>query len=262
MIAFTNIGKIGRLGNQMFQYAAAFAIAKEKKYILGMPYNNRSEDEHQDFCMRDCFPYLSATNCHGKVFKNKFNEIGFGFDANINQIEDDTDLYGYFQSPKYFDRYKSEIKKEFTFRYEIIAKAKNIKLNFQQETIALHLRLGDYTWKTHYHPICGVEYYRHALLKIPDIKNKQILLFSDDIVAAQKLLINFDTNPIITNNKYVDLCIMTMCDYHVIANSTFSWWAAYLSRSKMIFAPKNWFGKNSDAPQDWKDIYCDGWLII
>ena len=65
-----------------------------------------------------------------------------------------------------------------------------------------------------------------------------------------------------SNDKYIDMCLMTLCNYHIIANSSFSWWGAWLSNSKKTIAPSRWFGSAPSAPKNWSDIYCKDWIII
>ena len=64
------------------------------------------------------------------------------------------------------------------------------------------------------------------------------------------------------NDQYIDLCLMTMCDGHIIANSSFSWWGAWLSKSRKIIAPSGWFEGSNNAHLDTKDIYCSGWTVL
>jgi hypothetical protein len=63
-------------------------------------------------------------------------------------------------------------------------------------------------------------------------------------------------------NKYIDMCLMTMCNYHIIANSSFSWWGAWLSNSKQVIAPSKWFGPANHMPKNWSDVYCEKWIVI
>jgi hypothetical protein len=83
------------------------------------------------------------------------------------------------------------------------------------------------------------------------------IVFSDDIAWCEENLSHM--NPIFMdgNDVYTDMCLMSMCDGHIIANSSFSWWGAWLGKGKTV-APKRWFGES--GPQDWSDIYCEGWI--
>jgi hypothetical protein len=262
MITFSQIGRHGRIGNQMFQYATLFALAKSKNFTLGMPYANKTDIDYPNFCLKDCFPNITAIDSSNIRFRNSYHETSFAYENKILNVQDDTDIFGYFQSEKYFANYKNELRREFQFAQKYYAEAKAIKDSFSQDAIVLHIRLGDYTWKQHYHPICDLAYYSRALESIPDVANKQILLFSDDVPQAQQILQNLNFKAMQTGNKFVEMCLMSLCEYHIIANSTFSWWGAYLSNSKKIIAPANWFGRNSDAPQNWHDVYCENWTIL
>jgi hypothetical protein len=65
-----------------------------------------------------------------------------------------------------------------------------------------------------------------------------------------------------TDDKFIDLCMITKCEYHIIANSSFSWWGAWLAKSKKVIAPKTWFGGAPGMPKDWSDVYCENWISI
>ena len=130
------------------------------------------------------------------------------------------------------------------------------------ELISVHIRLGDYVQIQDCHPICSVEYYKEALDQLP--KDCQVILFSDDYPQALQLFKSFGINVMLTGgtDKFVDMCMMTKCNYHIIANSSFSWWGAWLSNSKKVIAPKKWFGNAQHMPKNWSDIYCDDWILI
>jgi hypothetical protein len=126
----------------------------------------------------------------------------------------------------------------------------------------MHLRLGDYKNLVGKHPICNVEYYRNALKELPD--DLFIIAFSDEPNIAKKIFDLLGRKYYIpeSNDQYVDMCSMSLCEYHVIANSSFSWWGAWLSESKRVVAPSIWFGDSPEMPKNWSDIYCKGWIVI
>lgn len=262
MITYNTIGRHGRFGNQMFQYATLYAVAKENSYEFGVPSVNRSPDEYVDYCLPDCFKNLSAKDSTGLIQKNYVKEKSFSFDESIISIQDGTDISGYFQTEKYFKKYKNDLLKEFDFYQDIKTKASKIRSSVTDPIISLHIRLGDYLYLTDSHPVCSEEYYKNALAELP--KDVLIYIFSDDIYKASNIFKSLDRKYIFpeTNDKYVDMCLMTMCDYHIMANSSFSWWGAWLSNSKKIIAPSKWFGINPNMPRDWSDIYCKEWILL
>lgn len=262
MITFNKIGTFGRLGNQMFQYATLFAIAKTRKYEFGVPYNNRNANEYADFCLPDAFGNLSAKDSNGAFIQRSAKENIFEYNAGIFGIPDHTDISGYFQSEKYFVAFKNQLLKEFTFKEHILQKAKDIRSVTKQPVISVHIRLGDYQYLQDSHPICTIDYYREALRQLPD--DMLLYIFSDEPYKASMIFKNLNRPYTIMENgcKYIDMATMSLCDYHIIANSSFSWWGAWLASSKKIIAPSKWFGDSPSAPKNWSDIYCKDWIIL
>jgi hypothetical protein len=262
MITYNKIGLNGRFGNQMFQYATLYSIAKTKKYNFGVPYSNRNENEYQDFCLPDCFPNLSAKDSSSVRPRYTAMERNFEYNPGIFGVQDNTDIVGYFQSEKYFVDYKNDLLKEFEFNEEIKKAANDIRSLSKKEAISVHLRLGDYVHQQQNHPVCTIDYYVEALNQLPD--DLMVFAFSDDNEKAKDLFTSLGRKVVIadTQNKFIDMCTMTMCEYHVIANSSFSWWGAWLSPMKKVYAPARWFGSSPNVPKNWSDIYCKDWIVI
>ena len=263
MITFHYLGYRGRLGNQMFQYATLFSIAKRNNYSYGIPYKNKNNsDEYQKLNLLDCFENISAQDCQSILPKKQIQEIDNNFNSAFLNIEDDLDLFGYFQSEKYFKKYKTEILHEFTFKKDIKEKILKLKKQIKNPIASVHMRFGDYELFPNVYPRCTQDYYYNALSLFP--KNIDIILFSDNLEKASSLMEKtkkrFYIFPGLSN--FEDLYFMSLCDYHVIANSSFSWWGAWLSNSKKTVAPKTWYGLDPNAPKSWNDIYCEGWEII
>jgi hypothetical protein len=195
-----------------------------------------------------------------------YYEGDFKFNPQVLSLGTNTDLSGYFQTEEYFKKCREEILEIFTFKEEYVKEAKFFlekihSLSIGKDIVSLHVRRGDYTLYPNHHPVCSVEYYQSAIEKF-DLKNSLFLVFSDDIEWCKK---EFSGNNFIfsdTKNPYVDLAIMTMCDHHIIANSSFSWWGAWLnpSEDKIVVAPSRWFGPAMN--KDTSEIYCEGWKII
>lgn len=265
MITYNNLGHNGRFGNQLFQYASLCGIATKNNYEYGVPYeNNLTTDEYHRFCLPDCFSNLKAKN--SKNFKPQylFSEQQFNYDENLFKIPDNTDiLSGYFQSEKYFKHCKDDIKIQYTFNSNI-QKIGNIFLEeFKNcKILSIHLRLSDYVSSNGRHPVCSIDYYKKALDQFS--KDCTIFVFSDEINKAKEVFNNLDRKIYYpsTNDKFVDMYLMTKCNYHIIANSSFSWWGAWLAESEKTVAPTTWFGNMPGMPQNWSDIYCDDWIVL
>lgn len=260
MIGFNELGTKGRLGNQMFQYAALRGIAAKHGYDWCIPPSNFSHPyyEHQLF---EIFT-LNSLKYVGYVDDN-FNlvvESGFYFDSDLfNLCPDNTNLGGFFQSEKYFKHIENEIKEDFTFNPNILDSCKKI-INELGNCLSIHVRKTDYDLCDDF---LGIDYYSKAL-KYFDNYDK-IIVFSDDIewCKEQKL---FATDKFFISeykNNATDLCLMTLCKWHIIANSSFSWWGAWLSNSRKIVAPKVWFGKEpSGRKNHTRDIIPEKWIKI
>lgn len=262
MITFNNLGRYGRMGNQMFQYATLYSIAKTRGYEFGIPYRLKSSNPYFNLCLDECFKNLSAKDSTGILPQYNAQERNFSYNPGIFGISDNTDIVGYFQSEKYFKDYRNQLLKEFKFNDDVYEKSLDIRSVTKDPVISMHLRLGDYKNLVGKHPICGIEYYKNALKELPE--DLFIIAFSDEPNAAKELFDLLGRKYYLpeSNDQYVDMCAMTLCEYHVIANSSFSWWGAWLGESKQVVSPATWFGDSPEMPKNWSDIYCKGWKIV
>jgi len=260
-LSFNSLGNMGHLGNQMFQYASLKGIATSNKTQFIIPPKDHFGKSYSALSkLDDCF----NLNCVRAISNFKqYVEDEFSFNHNLmNGIEEDLDLKGYFQSEKYFKHIKNDIKKDFKFVDSILDECLEIKESFGEQSpiISLHIRRGDYTTCEDYHPTVSLDYCKTALSKLPDVS---VIIFSDDPewCLSQSL---FDGDRFMvshSNTPYFDMCLMTLCDYHIIANSSFSWWGAWLAKSEKVIAPKIWFGPSlSNSITD--DLYCENWEVI
>jgi len=272
MITNTKIGYNGRLGNQMFQFASIVGIARRNNLNVKFPFNETPTNQSfADGIIRKVFNELNlAFNIPTEFFSNNiivhnnYNEEYFHFNEHIfNTIKDDTNMDGYFQSEKYFEHIEDEIKSLFTFKQNIYSIAKNNFPNTDLETVSIHIRMGDYKF-SNVHPVCNNEFYKNAIEKHFSDKPYYFIIFSDEIEQAKNMILITDNIMYIdTNNSYVELCMMTMCNHNIIANSSFSWWGAWLNpnENKKVIAPNKWFtGTYSDV--NVSDIYCGDWIIL
>ena len=129
------------------------------------------------------------------------------------------------------------------------------------DPISLHIRRTDYITNSN-HSTLELDYYESALSNFDS--DATILVFSDDPDWCNQQELFSDDRFMIAegNSGYVDMCLMSLCSGHIIANSSFSWWGAWLSDSKQVVAPSQWFASSDNDSKDTKDIYCEGWKVI
>lgn len=267
MISFNHIGNLGRLGNQMFQYASLKGIAKRRGYEFIVPpkeiFGNIDINvRRSDASIYECFE-LSELN-FGISKYPRLSESTFGLDNNIYyNCPDNVDLVGYFQCEKYFEHIEDEIRKDFIFKEEIYKVSLEIfsQLFADNDVISLHIRRGDYLSNPN-HPVQTLEYYQNALSHFDE--NIPVIIFSDDPQWCDQQDIFQPDRFFISEggDTAVDLCLMSMCSYHIIANSSYSWWGSYLARSKKTVAPSNWFGDELKRTKDISELYREDWIII
>ena len=260
MIGFNHLGRNGRLGNQMFQYAALRGISSIKQYDFCIPESN-FKDEWNDHQLFEAFE-LPNLKVKRDLPGNYYQETKFNYDEEyVNNCPDNVNLYGYFQSEKYFLNISDSIREDFTFKSEILEPCKEA-FDFD-EIISLHIRRTDFVEKNIEHPPCSLDYYEKALEKFDS--NIPVMIFSDDVEWCKKQTLFESERFTISENDWnlIDLCLMSMCSHHIIANSTFSWWGAWLSGSNNVIAPSKWFGDTGyTADHDTSDIIPDRWKKI
>jgi len=259
-ISFNHLGFWGRLGNQMFQYSTLKSIAKKHGYNFTIPPSNFSDPykEHQLF---EAFKLKSLSNENIRIndVQDVVQEEHFHFNEKLyNKCPDNIDLFGYFQTEKYFSEIRDELLEDFTFLPHIYNPVKEMIDEFGDEIISLHIRRGDYV-DLPWHGSQTIDYYTEALKLMPE--NMPVIIFTDDpIWAFEQNLFKSDRFLVSENNSNLfDMCLMTLCNYHIIANSSFSWWGAWLSDSKKVIAPKRWFGPPLDEKNDTKDLIPSKW---
>ena len=267
MISFNNIGNLGRLANQMFQYASLKGIARKHGYEFTIPpievFGQHDPLVRGDnLNIYDVFQLDSKNNIQitrNQVLAERMHE----FDVELfNKCPDNVDLYGYFQSSKYFEHIQDEIKSDFTFTKETQSICDEMFDSFDngRNVISLHIRRTDYTSNPN-HPVQPMSYYEEALKNFD--KNEHIIVFSDDPdwCQQQKLFDNDDILISEGNDADIDLCLMSKCNYHIIANSSYSWWGAWLANSQQVIAPTNWFA-DSCAHKSVKDMEFGKWMWL
>ena len=264
MIGFDYLGKAGQLGNQMFQYAATKGIAVNRGYEMCIPdHDEVFHDGIGNFLKIELDKPFTIPSRRGIVGGSVVQEQGFHFNEDLfENCPDNVSLYGFFQTEKYFKYIEDEIRQDFKFNSKIQGECEPIDEEvFDQSPIALHIRRGDFLINSGNHHNLSLEWYEKALSKFdPD---REVILFTDDPfwASAQEL---FKPDRFLLsegNSSYHDLYLMTQCSDFIIANSTFSWWGAWLANYGRVVAPSKWFGPNN-AHLDTKDLYPDHWEIL
>ena len=265
-IAFNHLGKLGQLGNQMFQYAAARGISSK----LGVPFMVPNHREifadgignRYPILLYDAFKLTGATLLGNFDTEDYIQEDYFHFDNTFFNLERDKNysLVGFFQSERYFTHIENEIRKDFSFKDEIVEECKSLIEGFDKP-ISLHIRRGDFIINSGNHPPLGMDYYENALNQFDS--ERQVIIFSDDTDwCKEQDLFESDRFAVAEGgNQFYDMCLMSMCSDHIIANSTFSWWGAWLANAGVVVAPSKWFGENL-THNNTKDLYLKDWIKL
>jgi len=267
----------GGLGNQLFQYAAARALAERHGSTVAFDLSSfRNTAARPDVMPRsyelDTFgiapmqpPLLDglALNSGPVLFKKIgqklrnitiYQERSLGYDPAIGEkTTAHTYLVGYFQSERYFENIKDTLRRDLSFQFV----ADPASLPHERILVSLHVRRGDYVSNPHareLHGLCSLEYYRQAAAYLADrLGEITVVVFSDDQPWARAHLIL--PHPVIfaeecsTRESYRDMQFMSRCDHHIIANSSFSWWGAWLNPTsdKLVVAPHHWLAHEEDT---------------
>jgi len=252
----------GGLGNIMFQIATTYALAidNDDKCIFKHQTSNQHGTPSIDNA-NGILSKVSFTTAEGFNPKFAYREPHFYY--NKIPYANNLLLDGYFQSEKYFSHRRKEIINLFSPTEEmdeyLTSKYSHL---FANETIGVHVRRGDYLSLPNHHPVCDKNYYEKALSLFTNEKEYDIIMFSDDIKWCKD---NFDSsfNFIVGEEPAMDMFLMSKCSHNIIANSSFSWWGAWLNENngKRVVAPNKWFGKTMNH-HNTDDIYCSEWKVI
>ncbi|WNR43509.1 alpha-1,2-fucosyltransferase [Paenibacillus roseipurpureus] len=285
----------GGLGNQMFQYAFGRAIqnklggelildTSDYKFdkLRKLSLDNFVLNEELKYNNRGSFNILydQRTNYLIKIFVKFAPNILFSVlstfgiyiwddavfkDFTVSSSNKNIYLHGYWQSERYFKEISSMILKELQVKTSVKVDNLDIyNLIASTESVCVHIRRGDFLSNSNSLKVCEQEYFLKGMDLIASrVENPVFIIFSDDISDVKR---NFDfkgynINFVEKNNQdYEELQLMYSCKHFIISNSTFSWWAQYLSqnRNKIVIAPKVWYtdGKNSDG------LMMDKWIVI
>jgi len=279
----------------MFQYAAAKALARRLNTTLYFDNQTFSKDNTQattrhfeldifkiDYPIRSTIKSKFLVKAYPYIQKHRefFQNFGFLTDTYailyhpaFETIRGNITMLGYFQNDQYFKNIVSEIRNDFSFKKPLTGKnidlSKKIKTS---ESISIHIRRGDYLTNknaTSNFITCNIDYYKNAIEYISDrINNPEFYVFSDDPVWV-KNNINFVDHPVSYidwnngSDSYIDMQLMSLCKHNIIANSSFSWWGAWLNSNmeKIVIAPSKWF-QEEKKNNLLDNFYPIGWIKI
>ncbi len=278
----------GGLGNQMFQYAAARALAERtgSELLIDLTWFDETIQDKvaiQRPYWLDVFSLAQTTNTYQSQFLLRaglklglgtrpelYAEPHFHYDPGFFKQEGNVILDGNWTSERYFAGIAPRIRQDFRFVPRPNA-ANQATLNMiaGSTAVSLHVRRGDYVADKQTQQSFGLtplDYYRAATKLMRDrVKTPRLFVFSDDIDWCKgNLDLGKDTVFVEGNTgmaSYEDMRLMSACQHHIIANSTFSWWGAWLGANpdKIVIAPKRWF---NDLPHDTSDLIPASWLRL
>lgn len=252
---------MGGLGNMMFQIATSYSISlRDSKEMICDTRDMQIPHKPYTFYADNIFRNIKFSNNLTNL--NHMGEGGFHYTP-VPKTEGNTKLIGHFQSEKYFITHRDKILE----LYNIDDKTKTYLLEkyrdiVNEDTCSIHVRRGDYLGLPTHHPIQPIEYYLKSIKLIGE--DKHYLIFSDDIKWCEENFSFLNNKTFISGNQdYEDLYLMSMCKNNIIANSTFSWWGAWLNKNenKQVIIPSKWFGI-SNSHLNTNDLYCDKWIKL
>lgn len=278
---------IGGMGNQFFQYAAGrslslrhgvelkldtrdFAGYDLRKLELGnFPTRFQLAEEQEINRLKPATNTAKALQyLRPKRWRTYHRERHFHYDPSFQQIGPSCYLKGNFQSPKYFESIRDNLLSELAIPTEKISQVLGLGEKIKTENaVSLHIRRTDYTKPgfLEYHGLCSAEYYTAAMARLrSQFNDLTIYIFSDDMEWVRQEL-KMDNAIIVSGEMakthYEDFYLMQCCRHNIIANSSFSWWAAWMGpqENKTVIAPKRWFDQ---GPSDTEDLFPTGWVLL
>lgn len=267
---------LGRLGNNMFQISTAIGYARKYGYQWAADTSSGHGEPYSS--IHKTFPnlpkqapggnsYQEHPNKHCRIHGVHYDLCHFDYHE-IPNMGPDVTLTGFFQSYKYFEHCQDEVKKVFALPH----------VAGFEDYVSVHIRRGDYVQHAGSFPPITTEYISEAMASITEIKQQRnesadygCLIFSDDIQWVKdnwkdKIFIHSKDKFIEGNDELGDLSLMASCGHHIIANSTFSWWAAYLGHNpdRITVTPsaETWFGPDCGVKRPVVDLLLPNWIQI
>lgn len=279
----------GGLGNQMFQYAAAKVLAwtnnvplaldlsfyeDQAKYFVARNFELAIFDVSDEIVPKEEVRKIIQPSLLSKIFAPRYKiytEPSHRFDARLKQITPPCYLTGYFQSEKYLEGYHQQVRELFEFKKTVAEQNKAIRADIENtNAISVHIRRTDFVDNkaaNNVHGVCTLNYYKAAIeLMASKIAHPTFYIFSDDPNWVRQAfgIFRYPMVFIGHNQKedsWQDMYLMSFCKHNIVANSSFSWWGAWLNRNneKITIAPKDWV---ADKSIDCSDVVPSSWIRI
>tara|TARA_R100000008_G_C3579603_1_gene167561 strand:- start:983 stop:1894 length:912 start_codon:yes stop_codon:yes gene_type:complete len=300
MIGYDRLGSNGRFANQLFQFSGLRGIAAHRGYDWVIPPEDHHNfanygilfpfkmgsmtEKNKGFVNKNVSPNamlslegLRALNPDTQTI----TESSQAFDQDLfDNCPDNVNLDGYLQTEKYFKHIEDELREDYQFIDGILKPCEEF-ISEYEKIIFLHVRRTDYVNLQASHPLLSLDYYKEALKHFDE--DTYVLICSDDpewcsnqeLFLDDRFLISDDVETYDHDHRdadghmrksrlpFVDMCLMSLCNGGIIANSSFSWWGAWLqsSKDKKIIAPSNWYGPNLSHVDD-SDLIPETWIKI
>ena len=277
----------GGLGNQMFQYALALKLESLGRDVKIDITKYAEHHVHNDFELDRVFgvdcSFASAEEIRSLGYckanylteflkktpfrkKTIYNHESYSYDAGVLKL-DGFYVEGYWQSEKYFSDIQDKIRETYVFPEMTDARQQKFAEQMQSGcSVSIHIRRGDYLHYPKYQNICTMEYYQKAMAYFRDKfpGKTQFFIFTNDMPRTMKHFEGHDCCFVEGNTgveSFRDMQLMSLCKNHIIANSSFSWWGAWLNPSpqKIVIAPGKWINGSED---DQQDIVPEDWIRI
>jgi Glycosyl transferase family 11 len=284
----------GGLGNQMFQYAAGRCLAYSLKTELKLDISRFRQDTFRNYDLsvfsireniasdadlnrvRHPLPWMIKhpiktlkSVVRQDVTVRYVKESQYHFDPAFFNLPENVYLEGYWQSEKYFKKIEPLIRQEFRLHTEPKAPVQELAVRIREgNAISIHIRRGDFVKNAATnatHGVCSPDYYHQAVEKISrQVDDARFWIFSDDPAwVKENITVGYPSYYVSDHhfNNYEDMYLMSCCRHHIIANSSFSWWGAYLDSNpgKIVIAPKRWFKKTDISTTD---LLPESWIRI
>ncbi len=280
----------GGLGNQMFQYAAARRLALRNRTPLKLHWHNIGTPRKFGL---NAFHIVAtfATDCEvdaligcdpfHRIYRRAKYHLGFGnrdpyfwekqnmpFEPRLLDARHDVYLHGYWQTERYFADVADLIRDEFTLCAPLTENLRAWRNQADRpNSVSLHVRRGDFATSTHRcQYACGVDYYQAAVRRVCDaVPDPQFFMFSDDPGWVRNHLHLDHACTLVSSGEtrdYEELTLMSSCRHHIISNSTFGWWGAWLDPrpDKIVIAPKDWY--RLGCPHNCADLIPSTWVRL
>ena len=276
----------GGVGNQLFQYALGGALQKHYGVPVSYDISKYKNDPLRKFELHALDPNIAEERSiraffspslmeriERKLKAKQGNEIikelpkqEWCFNGDIFKMNERS-LYldGYWQSPRYFELFQTDLRKQFA---QLIIPEQSTMGDNYVNSVAIHVRRGDYVnsnLTSEIYSALPLAYYQSAInLMEASNRNLKFYLFSDDLSWCREHFKNVNVSFMENSDSPLfDLALMSRMEHHIIANSTFSWWAAWLNEnpSKIVVAPKQWF-KDSNMNESAKELIPESWIRV